>query len=118
MYPTLFRIGDFEVTSFGAMVATAALVGLWMYRHELARSALPESGVDAAIAGLLGGLAGAKLLWTIEHSDEAPLIDLFFSRGGMSWFGGFVGGLLAGLWMMRRRGIRWMQGLAAATPAL
>jgi phosphatidylglycerol:prolipoprotein diacylglycerol transferase len=118
MYPTLFRIGDFEVTSFGAMVAAAALVGLWMFRHELARSALPESGVDAAIAGLLGGLAGAKLLWTIEHADEAPLIDLFFSRGGMSWFGGFVGGLVAGLWMMRRRGIRWLQGLAAATPAL
>lgn len=28
MYPVLFRIGDFEVTSFGVMVAVAALVGL------------------------------------------------------------------------------------------
>ena len=28
MYPTLFRIRDFEITSFGAMVACAALVGL------------------------------------------------------------------------------------------
>ena len=26
MYPVLFRIGDFEVTSFGVMVAVAALV--------------------------------------------------------------------------------------------
>lgn len=118
MYPTLFRIGDFEVTSFGVLVALGALVGLRMYQRELTRSGLPESGVDAALAGVLGGLLGAKVLWTIEHSGEAPLADLFFSRGGMSWFGGFLGGILAGLWMMRRRGIRIVSGLAAATPAL
>lgn len=118
MYPTLFRIGDFEVTSFGVLVATAALVGLWLYRRELARSALPESGVDAALAGVLGGLLGAKVLWTIEHAGEAPFDELFFSRGGMSWFGGFLGGIAAGVWMMGRRGIPLMAGLAAATPAL
>lgn len=118
MYPTLFRIGDFEVTSFGVMVAIAALVGLWLFQRELARSGLPESGVDAAIAGMLGGLAGAKLLWTLEHAGEAPLRDLLLSRGGMSWFGGLLGGVAAGLWMLRRRGIPWMAGVAAATPAL
>jgi phosphatidylglycerol---prolipoprotein diacylglyceryl transferase len=118
MYPTLFRIGDFEVTSFGALVALAALVGLWMYRRELMRSGLPESGVDAALAGVLGGLLGAKLLWTFEHLDEGRFVDLFFSRGGMSWFGGFVGGVAAGLVMMRRRGMRVLPALAAATPAL
>jgi len=118
MYPTLFRIGDFEVTSFGALVALGALVGLWMYRRELMRSGLPESGVDAALAGVFGGLLGAKLLWTFEHLDEARFTELFFSRGGMSWFGGFVGGVAAGLAMMRRRGIRVLPGLAAATPAL
>ena len=118
MYPTLFRIGDFEVTSFGVMVAVAALVGLWLFQRELARSGLPESGVDAAIAGVLGGLAGAKLLWTMEHVGEEPLSDLLLSRGGMSWFGGLLGGVAAGLWMLRRRRIPWIAGLAAATPAL
>lgn len=118
MYPTLFRIGDFEITSFGVLVALGALVGLWLYRRELAHSGLPESGVDAALAGVFGGLLGAKLLWTIEHAGEAPLDELFFSRGGMSWFGGFLGGLGAGVWMMRRRAIPLVAGLAAATPAL
>jgi hypothetical protein len=28
MYPVVFRIGSFEVTSFGVMVAVAALIGL------------------------------------------------------------------------------------------
>jgi phosphatidylglycerol:prolipoprotein diacylglycerol transferase len=118
MYPTLFRIGEFEVTSFGVLVAAGALVGLWMFGRELARSGLPESGVDAAIAGVLGGLLGAKLLWTIEHAGEDPFLDLLLSRGGMSWFGGLLGGVGAGVWMLRRRGIPWLSGLAAATPAL
>jgi phosphatidylglycerol---prolipoprotein diacylglyceryl transferase len=118
MYPTLFRIGEFEITSFGVLVAIGALVGLWMFQRELARSGLPESGVDAAVAGVLGGLIGAKLLWTIEHAGEEPLTDLLFSRGGMSWFGGLFGGVTAGLWMLRRRRIAWIAGIAAATPAL
>ena len=118
MYPTLFRIGDFEVTTFGVMVAVAALVGIWMFQRELRRSGLPESGADAAAAGVLGGLAGAKILWTIEHAGQEPFLDLLLSRGGMSWFGGLLGGITAGLWMMRRRHLAWIAGLSAATPGL
>ena len=119
MYPTLFRIGDFEVTTFGVMVAIGALVGLWVFQRELARRGLPENGVDAAIAGVLGGLAGAKLLWTIEFSGRGdPVANLLFSRGGLSWFGGLLGGVGVGLLMLRRRRIPWIAGLAAATPAL
>lgn len=61
MYPVLFRIGSFEVTSFGAMVAVAAPVGLWLFRRELRRSGLPIDAVDAGIVGVVGGLLGAKL---------------------------------------------------------
>ena len=118
MYPVLFRIGSFEITSFGVLVAIGALVGIWIFQRELARSALPESGVDAAVAGILGGLLGAKLLWTAEHASEEPIAGLLLSRGGMSWFGGLLGGVGAGLWMMRKRGIPLMAGLSAASPAL
>lgn len=34
IYPVLFRIGEFEVTSFGVLVAVAALVGLWLFDRE------------------------------------------------------------------------------------
>ena len=59
----LFRIGDFEVTSLGVMVALAALVGLWLFRGELRFSGLPRDATDAGLFGVIGGLAGAKLLW-------------------------------------------------------
>jgi phosphatidylglycerol:prolipoprotein diacylglycerol transferase len=118
MFPVLFRIGGFEVTSFGVMVALGALVGLYVFRNELRRRGLPDAATDAAIAGLFGGLAGAKLLYVAEHASIEPVWSLLTDRGGMSWFGGFVGGLLAGFVMIRVK--RWplVPVLAAATPGL
>jgi phosphatidylglycerol:prolipoprotein diacylglycerol transferase len=118
MYPVLFRIGSFEITTFGVMVAIGALVGLWIFRRELARSGLTDDIADAAILGLIGGLVGAKLLYAFEHLGEEPFLSLVLSRAGMSWFGGFVGGVGAGLGLMRLR--RWpvLATLAAAAPAL
>ena len=118
MIPVLFRIGSFEITSFGVLVAAGALAGIWLLSRELKRSGLPENAVDAGIAGVLGGLAGAKLLWVFEHLGEEPFTDLLFSRGGMSWFGGFAGGVIAGWWLMRRRRLPVLTVLAAATPGL
>jgi len=118
MFPVLLRIGSFELTSFGAMMAVAALVGVWIFRRELLRSNLPETGVDAAVAGVLGGLAGAKLLWVAEHLHEEPVLQLLLSRGGLSWFGGLVGGIAAGLAVMAWRHLPVIPVLSAATPAL
>jgi phosphatidylglycerol:prolipoprotein diacylglycerol transferase len=118
MYPTLFRIGDFEVTSFGALVALGALVGLWLFRRELRVSGFPDSATDAGFAGVFGGMLGAKLLWVSEHLDEGGFFELLFSRGGMSWFGGFAGGVLAGVILIRMRRLPLIPVLAAATPAL
>ena len=118
MYPVLFRIGEFEVTSFGVLVAIAGLVGIWMFTREAERSGLPSGTADAGVAGVLGGLLGAKLIWTVEFSQEQPIADLLFSRGGLSWFGGLIGGVSVGLWMLHRRRVPLIPALAAATPAL
>jgi len=118
MLPVLFRIGSVEITSFGVMVAVGAMAGLWIFQRELRRSGLPDGALDAAIFGLFGGLAGAKLLYVAEHLGEAPVLALLTDRGGMSWFGGFAGGLLAGLTTILIKGWPVLPVLAAAAPAL
>jgi phosphatidylglycerol:prolipoprotein diacylglycerol transferase len=118
LYPVLFRIGSLDITSFGVLVALGALVGLWVFRRELARSGLPGEALDAAVYGLVGGLIGAKLLYVFEHLDEGSFLGLFLDRGGMSWFGGFAGGLIAGFLTIRVKRWPMLAVLSAATPAL
>lgn len=118
IYPVIVRIAGFELTSFGLFMAIGAFVGLWLLHRESRRGDLPAGAVDAGIAGVLGGLAGAKLLWVGEHLGEKPFLDLLLARGGMSWFGGFAGGVAAGLIFMRWRRVPMGAVLAAATPGL
>jgi phosphatidylglycerol:prolipoprotein diacylglycerol transferase len=118
MYPDLVTIGSFTITSFGAMVALGALLGLWVFSRELQRARLPASALDAALGGLVGGLAGAKLLFVAEHLGEQPFGELLFARGGLSWYGGLAGGIAAGMAVIMWRRLPLVSVIAAATPAL
>ena len=44
MYPVIFRIGTFEITSFGVMVAVGAAVGYAIFARELERAGFPGLG--------------------------------------------------------------------------
>jgi phosphatidylglycerol---prolipoprotein diacylglyceryl transferase len=118
MFPVLFRIGSFEITSFGVMVALGAALGILLLRRELQRAGVDLArGTDAALVGVLGGLLGAKLLYVAEHWAE-PFSETLFSRGGMSWFGGLTGGVLAGMALILIQRLPLMTMLAAAAPAM
>src|SRR5687768_16073898 len=117
MYPVLFRIGSFDITSFGVMLAVAAVVSLRLFASELRRSRVPAGASDAALYGLFGGIVGAKLVWAIEHSSSGPILSLVFARGGLSWFGGLLGGLVVGIGVISSRRLPLVAILSAATPA-
>lgn len=118
MFPVLFRIGSFEVTSFGVLVAMGVIAALWLLRRELRWSGLDhEAGVDAGLVAVVGGLVGSKLLFALEHADE-PLRATLLARGGLSWFGGLLGGFLAGGVMVVRGGLPLWPMVAAAAPAV
>jgi phosphatidylglycerol---prolipoprotein diacylglyceryl transferase len=117
MYPVLFRLGSLDVTSFGVLVALGALAGIWLFGREIEARGLEHTS-NLALVGLIAGLVGAKLLWVSEHYGEGPTLELLTSRGGLSWFGGLVGGVGAGLAVVLYR--RWplLPLLAAAAPAV
>lgn len=118
MYPDLVTIGSFTITSFGAMVALGALVGMWIFSRELRAARLPGAALDAALAGIVGGLLGAKLLFVAEHLGQEPLAALLFARGGLSWYGGLAGGIGAGVAVILWQHLPLLSVISAATPAL
>ncbi|MFP6565455.1 MAG: prolipoprotein diacylglyceryl transferase family protein [Myxococcota bacterium] len=122
MYPELFRIPYFDlpVSSFGPMLALAFLVGLWITTRSMG-----ERGYEADLVStlwiyvLFGGIFGSKLYFAIDNwiLYGLPFDQLLFSRGGITWYGGLIGGTLAGSFAAWRHGIPIATVANCAAPA-
>ncbi len=115
VYPFILHLGPLEITGYGLMMMVGFLVGSWLIQLELRRRGWREEyASDITLAAVIGGIVGAKLWYVALTGDP----DALFSRGGLVWYGGFLGGCLAVILMGVRRGvpIRWTMHLTA--PAL
>ena len=121
MYPNLFEIGGFTVTTFGLMMLLAFLAGAWAMSDQLRlRGMDPEIAWDLLGWIAAGGIVGAKLYYLALHPGEfaaAPAGSLL-SRGGLVWYGGFIGGVLAFFWQVRRRQLPVATMFDTAAPGL
>jgi phosphatidylglycerol---prolipoprotein diacylglyceryl transferase len=115
VYPFIIHLGPLEVTGYGLMLMVAFLMGGWLIQRELRENNLREDyAADTVAAAVIGGIVGAKLWYVALTRDPGALI----SRGGLVWYGGFLGGALAVVlnsWRLRVP-LRWTMQLAA--PAL
>jgi len=107
MYPELFRIGGFPVNTYGVLLALAFLVALYVASRLGERDGLRRERVyDLGLWMLLAGLVGSKLLMMLVEPEYAEqpsrLLSLDFLRSGGVWYGGFIGGVTAGYFLMRR----------------
>lgn len=106
-----------EITGYGLMMMVAFLVGGWLIARELRRRRLHEDyAAEMVAAAVVGGIIGAKLWYVALYQDAGAL----FSRGGLVWYGGFIGGALAVILNGWRLGVplRWTMQLAAPALAL
>lgn len=120
MYPVLFKIGPFAVNSLGLLWALGTLAGGWILHLELKRYRYnPELANTWVVAGMLGGLIGARLLFVVEEWNEfvrSPW-DFIFSGAGFTWYGGVLGGALALTWVVRKSDIPWLRAADISAPA-
>jgi phosphatidylglycerol:prolipoprotein diacylglycerol transferase len=115
VYPLQWDLGPIEITGYGLMLMVAFLMGGWLIALQLRQAQLKEDyAADMVAAAVIGGIIGAKLWYVALTGDP----DALFSRGGLVWYGGFIGGALAVIlnsWRLRVP-LRWTMQLAA--PAL
>jgi len=121
MLPVLFQIGPITVYSFGAFMALAALSAAWVVHLELkTKGYQPELASTMVFAAAVGGLIGARVLFILEEWSafvRSPW-DLIFTGAGFTWYGGFLGGILAVSWVVRKNHIPWLVGADIAAAAL
>ncbi len=116
MIRELFHIGPVSISPFGIMMVAAFLAGYAQLRWGLNRLSIggEEDASALLFAGGVGGIVGAKIYYAILYQDWR----LLFDRSGLVWYGGFVLGTLAILWVIRRRALPPWPTLDALTPAL
>ncbi|HEX6309197.1 MAG TPA: prolipoprotein diacylglyceryl transferase [Longimicrobiales bacterium] len=121
MYPEIFRIGDFVITSFGLMMFLSFLTGAWILGLQLQRYGMPkELAWDVLAWVAVGGIVGAKLYYLALHPEElrADFLGALFSRGGLVWYGGLIGGVTAYYIQVRNRKLPVATMYDATAPAL
>ena len=115
MFPTLLRIGNFEITSFGLMMFIAFVTGGWVLTRQFRRYGLSEDLASSMVmAGAIGGIVGAKIYYAILFRDW----HLLFDRAGLVWYGGMIGGTIACSWLILKRRADFLTVADATSPPL
>lgn len=130
MHPYLFRLdlpwgGQFKAASYGMMILLGFLASLWLFQRRGRRMGMPPAALfDAAVFGLLGGVLGARLFYIADHwaayADQGWLEAFRIWHGGLSFFGGLVGGSMAlfGTIFAKKLPLRQTLGVAASVMPL
>jgi len=118
MYPELFRIGSFPITSYGIWLAVGMLLGLFVASRLADRDGLPKEKIyDLGLWTLLGGLLGSKILMYIVDPN-VQLFTLDFLRSGGVFYGGLIGGFLAVAILMWHYKLNFWKVADAFAPAV
>lgn len=114
MYPTLIKIGSFEITTFGLMMFIAFVASGWVLARQLRRYGIDDDVASSMVmAAAIGGIAGAKIYYAILFRDW----HLLFERAGLVWYGGMIGGAAAVSWVIARRRVDFLTAADATAPA-
>lgn len=109
------------IHAFGVMAAAGFLAALWVALERGRREKLPEPVIwDVWTASLLGGIVGARLFYAIQYwrfFAEHPREILAVWKGGLVWYGGVAGAVVAVLCYLRRRRQPVLPVFDAVSPA-
>jgi len=123
MYPELFRIGSFPINTYGVFLAVAFLCAILISVKLAARDGLPREKIyDLSLWMLVASLIGSKVLMLFtepEYRDHPwQLLSLDFLRSGGVFYGGLVGAILMGYFLMKRYRLPWWKTADACAPGI
>jgi phosphatidylglycerol:prolipoprotein diacylglycerol transferase len=109
VFPRLFHIGSFSLPTYGLLVATGVLIGLWIsVRNSEKQGINGDDAWNLGILVVLAGILGAKILLIVNEWDRyagnwREIFSLNTLQSGGVFSGGLIGAFLMAAWYMRRR---------------
>lgn len=107
MHPIICKIGSFTVYSYGLMLAVAFLAGSYLsVRQAKKKNIDPDPVFNLLFIVFISGLIGARLFYVIENMRYYagnPFEIVMLSRGGLSWFGGLIAGIISGSVYLKKK---------------
>lgn len=101
MYPILFHIFGFSIHSYGVMLAIGFMIGISLAAKEAVRTGVdPEKVLNLTFWILICSILGSRLFHCIVFYPQYiqdPLRVLKLWEGGLVFYGGFLGAILAAL---------------------
>ena len=71
MHPVLFKLGRFEIHSYGLMLALSFLVGIyWAMSRSEKRGIHRNHIMDLSIIVIIAAIVGARIMYVVTHLAE------------------------------------------------
>ena len=125
MFPRLFQIGNFYLPTYGVLVASGVLLGLWIsVRNSEKQGINGEDAWNLGIFMVLVGIIGAKILYVINDWKDysgghwREIFSLNTLQAGGVFSGGLLAALVVGAWYMRRHRMPPLRTMDAFAPGL
>ena len=118
MYPFL-HFGPLSMPTYGLMVALALMTAAYVMDADIRRRHLAADAYHIILVAGLAGLVASRIYSVLETPREffSNPWPMLFSRYGFTWFGGFLGGAIALVFMAKRYRLPMLQFLDVASPA-
>jgi phosphatidylglycerol:prolipoprotein diacylglycerol transferase len=119
MRPILFYIGRLPIRAYGTMMMLAFAAGIaWAVREARRRGLDPGLILDLAVWIMVSGIVFARAIF-IALDPALTWRDLpYIWRGGLSFHGGLIGGVLAALVFVRLKRIRFWTLADTCAPSI
>ncbi len=129
MYPTLFQLGNFRLSTYGLMMMLAFLAGIFLAVRRGKSRGIPKEFVEnLSTAILLGSMLGARGLYVLTHVEEFrgdwwsvvnPIQpDGNFGIAGLVLLGGVLAAIPVAIWYTRKSGHSVLDVIDLLSPSL
>ena len=117
-HPVLLNLGFLKIYSWGFMVAIAFIAATILAAREAKRKNISSEKIYSLVTYIIiGAIIGSRIGYVLFNPTN--FLDIFkFWEGGLSFHGGFVGGVLFGFFYIKKNNLKFWEITDICAPSI